>query len=92
MPASKIIFTLESLSDILFGFKHDIRATNIHCDQENGTVHLWVEGTDVPEAPRTYLEYSAVYGHPIDRKRKKAYAKLPSVREVRLTKISANRD
>lgn len=89
MGHSKIIFSLDALNDLLFGFKHSIRATNIQFDQNHQTVHMWVEGEDVPDAPRIKIDYDAIHGRALDPKRKTPY-KRPiknPVREVRLSKI-----
>jgi hypothetical protein len=87
MAQSKIIIPIESLSDLLFGFKHSIRATNVQFDQNHETVHMTVEGDDVPDVPQIKLDFIAVYGRALDPK--KIYKRKINnpVREVRLDRI-----
>jgi hypothetical protein len=87
MAQSKIIASLEFLGDLLFGFKHNIRITNIHADQNNGTVHITVEGDDVPDVPQVRVDYTAVYGRALDPKKTYKRAIKNPVREVRLASI-----
>lgn len=85
MAQSKIYVSLDALNDILFGYKYDIRATNIQLDQNSKIVHLTVEGDDVPDSPQTKLTYQTRCGRLISVKDKRR-VKNP-VREVSLAEI-----
>jgi hypothetical protein len=87
MALSKIHVSLEGLSDLLFGFKHNIRVTDIRVDQETKIAYFTVEGNDVPDAPRIYIDYGAFYGKAIGENNPYTGDGSDLVREVRLVTI-----
>lgn len=88
MPKSAIHISLEGLSDLLF-LKHKIQVNDITVDPDTKVATITIEGDDVPDSERTYVEYIAVYGTKLTETFTGDVSDL--VREVRLNRVQGSR-